>query len=147
VEQATSQAAQAAAMPAQGAAQGTVLVVDDEMPVRMLISEALTDLGYAVQVAQDGPSAMRTLSSSARLDLLVTDVGMPGGMNGRQLAEMARERRPGLKVLFITGYADGILSGKGMLGTGMEVMTKPFAISDLAEKIRTMVANTAIQNG
>jgi signal transduction histidine kinase/CheY-like chemotaxis protein len=132
-------------IPAQAAARGTVLVVDDEPPVRMLISEVLADFGYAVQVAWDGPSALQILNSGTRLDLLVTDVGMPGGMNGRQLADAAREQRPGLKVLFITGYADTILSGKGMLGTGMEVMTKPFAISDLAEKIRTMVANEPSQ--
>ena len=134
-------------MPAQPATQGTVLVVDDEPPVRMLISEMLADFGFEVHVAWDGPSALLTLSSLARLDLLVTDVGMPGGMNGRQLAEAAQEQRPGLKILFITGYADTVLSGKGMLGTGMEIMTKPFALSDLAEKIRTMVANDPIQRG
>ncbi|MFL5257047.1 MAG: response regulator [Rhodopila sp.] len=129
------------AVPAQAVAQGTVLVVDDEPPVRMLISDVLIDLGYAVKVAWDGPSALQTLSAHDRVDLLVTDVGMPGGMNGRQLADAAREQRPGLKVLFITGYADTILSGKGLLGTGMAVMTKPFAISDLAAKIRDMMAN------
>jgi len=129
------------AVPAQAVAQGTVLVVDDEPPVRMLISDVLIDLGYAVKVAWNGPSALQTLSAHDRVDLLVTDVGMPGGMNGRQLADAAREQRPGLKVLFITGYADTILSGKGLLGTGMAVMTKPFAISDLAAKIRDMMAN------
>jgi signal transduction histidine kinase/CheY-like chemotaxis protein len=135
----------AAATPAQATAQGTVLVVDDEPPVRMLISELLTDLGYAVQVAWDGPSALQTLSSLAEVDLLVTDVGIPGGMNGRQLADAAREQRPGLKVLFITGYADTVLSVKGLLGTGMAVMTKPFAISDLVAKIRTMVGSDPVQ--
>lgn len=134
-----------AAIPAQATAQGMVLVVDDEPPVRMLISELLTDLGYAVKLAWDGPSALRIMNSLPEVDLLVTDVGMPGDMNGRQLADAARERRPGLKVLFITGYADTILSGKGMLGIGMEVMTKPFAMSDLAAKVRTMVANGPIQ--
>lgn len=134
-----------AAIPAQATAQGMVLVVDDEPPVRMLISELLTDLGYAVKLAWDGPSALRIMKSLPQVDLLVTDVGMPGDMNGRQLADAARERRPGLKVLFITGYADTILSGKGMLGTGMEVMTKPFAMSDLAAKVRTLVANGPIR--
>jgi signal transduction histidine kinase/CheY-like chemotaxis protein len=128
--------------PARAVAQGTVLVVDDEPPVRMLISEVLTDLGYAVQVAWDGPSAREMLNSAARLDLLITDVGMPGGMNGRQLADAAREQRPELRVLFITGYADTILSGPGILGTGMEVMTKPFAISDLTEKVRALVGQS-----
>ena len=135
----------AAATPTQATAQGTVLVVDDEPPVRMLISEVLTDLGYTVQVAWDGPSALQTLSSLAEVDLLVTDVGIPGGMNGRQLADAAREQRPGLKVLFITGYADTVLSGKGLVGTGMAVMTKPFATSDLAAKVRTMVGSDLVQ--
>ena len=144
VEQASPHEGVAAA-PVQATAQGTVLVVDDEPPVRMLISELLTDLGYAVKLAWDGPSALRIMNSLPRIDLLVTDVGMPGDMNGRQLADAARERRPGLKVLFITGYADTILSGKGMLGTGMEVMTKPFAMSDLATKVRTLVASGPIQ--
>jgi signal transduction histidine kinase len=125
----------------QAAAQETVLVVDDEPPIRMLIAELLTDLGYVVRVAWDAPSALQVMNSLARVDLLITDVGLPGGMNGRQLADAAREQRPGLKVLFITGYADTMLSGMRMLGIGVEVMTKPFAISDLAAKIRTLVAN------
>jgi signal transduction histidine kinase/CheY-like chemotaxis protein len=129
------------AVLAQAGVQGTALVVDDEPPVRMLISDVLTDLGCAVKVAWDGPSALQTLSAHDGVDLLVTDVGLPGGMNGRQLADVARERRPGLKILFITGYADTIVSGKGLLGTGMAVMTKPFTISDLAAKIRDMMAN------
>jgi CheY-like chemotaxis protein len=106
----------------------------------MLISDVLTDLGCAVKVAWDGPSALQTLSADDAVDLLVTDVGLPGGMNGRQLADVAREQRPGLKVLFITGYADTILFGKG-LGAGMAVMTKPFSIADLAAKIRDMMAD------
>ena len=123
------------------AAQGTVLVVDDELTVRTLVSEVLEDLGYAVQEAFDGPSALQILRSITQLDLLVTDVGIPGGMNGRQLADAAREQRPNLKVLFITGYADTVLSGNGVLGTGMEVMTKPFALTDLTTKVRGMVQN------
>jgi signal transduction histidine kinase/ActR/RegA family two-component response regulator len=133
------------ATSAEAAAQETVLVVDDEPPIRMLISELLTDLGYAVQVAGDAPSALQVMNSLARVDLLVTDVGLPGGMNGRQLADAAREQRPELKVLFITGYADTMLPGTGMLGRGIEVMTKPFALLDLAAKIRTLVANDPIQ--
>ena len=85
------------------------------------------------------------MNSLARLDLLVTDIGMPGGMNGRQLADAALEQRSGLKVLFITGYAGTTLTGNGVLGMGIEVLTKPFAISDLAAKIRSMVANDSIQ--
>jgi CheY-like chemotaxis protein len=113
-----------AASPAQATGEGTVLVVDDEPPVRMLISDLLTDLGYSVHVAWDGASALQVMNSLARVDLLVTDVGMPGGMNGWQLAEAARQQRPGLKVLFITGYAATTLSGKGMLGMDIKVMAK-----------------------
>jgi signal transduction histidine kinase/ActR/RegA family two-component response regulator len=130
-----------ATLPAEAVGRGMALVVDDEPPVRMLISEVLADLGCAVEVAVDGPSALRSLRALEGVDLLVTDVGLPGGMNGRQLADAAREQRPGLKILFITGYADTILAGKGSLGTGMAVMTKPFAISDLAAKIRDMLTS------
>ena len=125
---------------AESAAHGSVLVVDDEDPVRTLIAEVLTELGYDVQVAADGPSARTIMETLPRLDLLITDVGMPGGMNGRQLADAALERRPDLRVLFITGYADTILSGGALNGTAMQVMTKPFAITDLTEKVRTLVS-------
>ncbi len=135
----------ATATRAQATAEGTVLVVDDEPSVRTLISEVLTDLGYAVHVAWDGPSALQILSSLTAVDLLVTDVGMPGGMNGRQLADAARQQRPGLKILFITGYADTVLSGRDLLGTGMAAMAKPFTISGLAAKICTMVGSGRVQ--
>jgi PleD family two-component response regulator len=82
---------ESSAAPVRATAQGTVLVVDDEPTVRTLLCELLTDLGYAVQVAWDGPSALQVMNSLARVDLLITDVGMPGGMNGRQLADAARE--------------------------------------------------------
>jgi signal transduction histidine kinase/ActR/RegA family two-component response regulator len=121
----------------------TVLVVDDEPPVRMLISEALTDLGYAVQEASDGRSGLQLLRANTRIDLLITDVGMPGGMNGRQLAEAAREQRPDLKILFISGYAAQALSRDGPLGSGTQIMTKPFAMTDLAAKVHTMLADSA----
>ncbi len=101
----------AEAMPdlsdAPRAGQGeTVLVVDDEPTVRMLVMEVLGELGYAAIEAADGASGLRVLLSDARVDLLVTDVGLPGGMNGRQMADAARINRPDLKVLFITGYAE-----------------------------------------
>lgn len=135
----TVPASDGSAAPAQLAAHGMVLVVDDEPTVRTLVSEVLEELGYAVREACDGVSALQILQSITRLDLLVTDVGIPGGMNGRQLADAAREQRPNLKVLFITGYAGTILPDKGVLGTGMEVMNKPFALRDLTSKIRIMV--------
>ena len=117
----------------------TVLVVDDEPTVRMLVADVLSDLGYAAIEAEDGPSGLRALQSSARVDLLVTDVGLPGGMNGRQVADAARALRPDLKVLFITGYAENAVVGNGHLDPGMEVLTKPFAIDDLAARIRRLI--------
>jgi CheY-like chemotaxis protein len=84
----------------------TVLIVDDEPSVRMLVSEVLAELGYTAIEAAEGSSALRVLQSDTRIDLLVTDVGLPGGMNGRQLADFGRVARPQLKVLFITGYAE-----------------------------------------
>jgi light-regulated signal transduction histidine kinase (bacteriophytochrome)/CheY-like chemotaxis protein len=118
---------------------GTVLVVDDEPAVRMLVGEVLRDLGYGVIEAADGPQAMKVLEGDRRIDLLVTDVGLPGGMNGRQLADAGRVRRPDLKVLFITGYAENAVVRNGLLDTGMQVMTKPFAMDALASKIRSML--------
>ena len=117
----------------------TVLVVDDEPSVRMLVTETLEDLGYAAIEAADGPSGLRLLRSDARIDLLVTDVGLPGGMNGRQMADAAREKRPGLKVLFITGYAENAVVGNGHLEPGMHVMTKPFAMDVLAARIKELL--------
>ena len=117
----------------------TVLVVDDEPTVRMLVVDVLGDLGYAALEAEDGPSGLKILQSRARVDLLVTDVGLPGGMNGRQVADAARALRPGLKVLFITGYAENAVVGNGHLDPGMAVMTKPFGMDDLATKIRALI--------
>jgi signal transduction histidine kinase len=117
----------------------TVLVVDDEPSVRMLVTEVLEDLGYLAIEAADGPSAVRVLQSDVRLDLLVTDVGLPGGMNGRQVAEAGRSARPTLKVLFITGYAENAVLGNGYLDPGTQVMTKPFAMDALAHRIKELI--------
>ncbi|CAO4150797.1 hybrid sensor histidine kinase/response regulator [Methylorubrum extorquens] len=117
----------------------TVLVVDDEPTVRMLVTEVLEDLGYTAIEASDGPSGLRVLQSDARVDLLITDVGLPGGMNGRQVADAARVTRPGLKVLFITGYAENAAVGNGYLDPGMQVLTKPFVMEALASRIRGMI--------
>ncbi|RYB07696.1 PAS domain S-box protein [Lichenibacterium ramalinae] len=117
----------------------TVLVVDDEPTVRMLVADVLADLGYAAIEAEDGPAGLKVLEGRARVDLLITDVGLPGGMNGRQVADAARVLRPGLKVLFITGYAENAVVGNGHLDPGMEVLTKPFAIDDLADRIRGLI--------
>ena len=117
----------------------TVLVVDDEPTVRMLVVEVLEELGYTALEAVDGPSGLRLLQTAARVDLLVTDVGLPGGMNGRQLADAARVSRPSLKVLFITGYAENSVIGHGHLEPGMQVLTKPFVLDALANRIRQMI--------
>jgi CheY-like chemotaxis protein len=116
----------------------TVLVVEDETSVRELVVDVLNDLGYRALEAADGPSSLEILRSSARIDLLVTDVGLPG-MNGRQVADAARERRPDLKVLFITGYAENAAMANGFLAPGMEMVTKPFAVDALAARIRDMI--------
>ena len=124
--------------PRAADAHETVLVIDDEPAVRMLMAEVLGELGYGTLEAADGPAGLRIIDSAVRIDLLVTDVGLPGGLNGRQVADAARARRPGLRVLFITGYADNAVVG-GQLELGMQVMTKPFAMAALAEKVRTLL--------
>ena len=117
----------------------TVLVVDDEPTVRMLVTEVLEDLGYLAIEAADGPAALKVLQSDVRIDLLVTDVGLPGGMNGRQVADAARTRRTDLKVLFITGYAESAVMSHGHLDPGMHILTKPFETAVLAKRIRELI--------
>ena len=96
-------------------------------------------LGYAALEAADGAAGLKILQSDARIDLLVTDVGLPGGMNGRQMADAARLVRPNLEVLFITGYAENAVVGNGHLDPGMHVMTKPFAMEALASRIKALI--------
>ncbi|HMI12780.1 MAG TPA: PAS domain-containing protein [Bradyrhizobium sp.] len=130
-----------AATAAEHAATGeTVLIVEDEPVVRAVIVEMLGEQGYQTLEASDGPSGLRVLRTNARIDLLVTDVGLPG-MNGRQLADQARETRPGLKVLFITGYAESVAISDGFLQPGMEMVTKPFDLDNLSQRIRAMVSS------
>ncbi len=117
-----------------------MLVVDDEPTVRMLVTEVLEDLGYTAIEAADGAAGLQVLQSDARIDLLVTDVGLPGGMNGRQVADAARVVRPELKVLFITGYAENAVLSHGHLDPGMHVLVKPFAIDVLARRIKELIA-------
>jgi signal transduction histidine kinase/CheY-like chemotaxis protein len=117
----------------------TVLVVDDEPTVRMLVTEVLGELGYHAVEAADGASGLEVLNSDMRIDLLVTDVGLPGGMNGRQMADAARVARPELKVLFITGYAESAVLNHGHLDPGMQVMTKPFGMEALSVRIAAMI--------
>jgi CheY-like chemotaxis protein len=117
----------------------TVLVVDDEPTVRMLVSEVLQELGYTAIEVADGSTGLQVLRSDQRIDLLITDVGLPGGINGRQVADGAREVRPDLKVLFITGYAENAVVGNGHLEPGMQVLAKPFPMEALATRIRDLM--------
>jgi PAS domain S-box-containing protein len=123
------------------ATQGqTVLVVDDEPLVRMLVVDVLQELGCTAIEAGDGHSGLKLLQSAARIDLLITDIGLPGGLNGRQVADAARKLRPDLKVLFITGYAENAVLSHGRIDAGMHVMTKPFAMEGLASRIQSLIA-------
>ena len=130
----------AAANPAATEEGTVVLVVEDEPAVRMVICDVLVDLGYVVLVADDGRSGLHIVESRTRIDLLLTDIGLPGGMNGRQLADAARQRRDGLKVLFITGYAENAVIG-GMLDHDMQVMTKPFRVDMLAARVQGIISH------
>lgn len=116
----------------------TVLVVDDEPAVLMLVTDVLEDMGYATIEASDGPIALKVLQSEARIDLLITDVGLPG-LNGRQVADAARRHRPELKVLFITGYADSAVLSHHHLEPGMQVLTKPFSMDELANRVTDLL--------
>jgi len=118
--------------------EATVVVVDDESTVRMLITDVLEEDGYEAIEAQDGRTGLAALRAG-RVDLLITDVGLPGGMNGRQLADAARVADPALKVLFITGYAENAVVGNGHLEPGMSILTKPFDVESLRDKVHRML--------
>ena len=118
----------------------TVLVVEDEFVVRELIVEVLKELGYSTLEAEDGPAALKILDSKQRVDLLISDIGLPG-LNGRQIVDSARETRPALKVLFMTGYAENAAIAAGFLEPGMSMITKPFAMEALATRIREILEN------
>ena len=128
----------------------TVLVVEDSAEVRAYSAEVLRELGYRVLEASDGPAALALLQRPGRplrVDLLFTDVILPGGMAGPVLAERARALRPGLKVLFTTGYAQGAAQGSGWLPAGSEVITKPFTYTDLAARVRAVLDGPAAGGG
>jgi PAS domain S-box-containing protein len=118
-----------------------ILVVEDEPLVRGLVTSALQDVGYTTIEAFDGAGGLEHLRSDTRIDLLVTDVGLPGGLNGRQLAEAGRLMRPGLKVLFMTGYAFHAAAGNWQLEPGMEIINKPFAIDKLASRVQAIIGS------
>jgi CheY-like chemotaxis protein len=117
----------------------TILVVEDDPLVRGYVIAQLGGLGYKTLVADDAEAALALLEQGAEFDLLFTDVIMPGGMNGRQLAEIVRERRPGTKVLYTSGYTDQIVQERD-LDAGFALLTKPYRKADLSQKIREMLA-------
>lgn len=117
----------------------TILVIEDDDDVRTYSVETLRELGYRVVEAHDGPSALRLLERQSRVDLLFSDVVLPGGLTGAQVAAQAREMRPSLKVLFTTGYARNAIIHHGRLDKGVNLITKPFSASDLAAKVRDVL--------
>lgn len=117
----------------------TILVLEDDDDVRTYSVECLRELGYRVVEAHDGPSALRLLERQTRVDLLFTDVVLPGGMTGAEVAAQARVLRPDLKVLFTTGYARNAIVHHGRLDQGVQLITKPFSYSDLAGKVRDVL--------
>jgi CheY-like chemotaxis protein len=116
----------------------TVLVVEDEALVRALIVDVLDEMGYRALEASDGPSGLKMLQSTEPIDLLITDIGLPG-LNGRQVADAGRVLRPDLKVLFMTGYAESAAIANGILSPGMQMITKPFAMDALMQRIRGLI--------
>ncbi|MET0321567.1 MAG: ATP-binding protein [Duganella sp.] len=125
--------------PPRDTRSATVLVVDDEPSVRMLIADILTDLGYKVMEAEDSAAGLTVLRSDIHVDLLISDIGLPGGMNGRQMAEAGRLVKPQLRVMFLTGYAEAAVLGSGTLAEGMTVMTKPFDIDALSNRVAELL--------
>jgi CheY-like chemotaxis protein len=118
--------------------QETVLVVEDDADVRAYVVETLSALNYSVREAADAEAALGILDDSGPVDLLLTDVVMPG-MNGRNLADAAQQRRPGLKVLYMTGYSRNAIVHQGRLDAGVSLMQKPFSQNVLAMRVRTIL--------
>jgi PAS domain S-box-containing protein len=128
----------AASRLANARAGGTILVVEDEPAVRLVVSESLAELGYRTIEAHDGASALALMDQRSKIDLLITDVGLPG-MNGRQLAELAQVKRPALKVLFMTGYAEKVAAGADFWSETTDLITKPFEAQAFAAKVREII--------
>lgn len=126
-------------MPPKG--KGTVMIVDDEEQVRSVLIEVLQLQGYTVLEAADAPGALRILDQCSRLDLLVTDIGLPNGMNGRQLAELVRTHWSTVPVLLITGYAETLVTKNSILPPGMHLLTKPFTMNAFAEKVASLTGH------
>ncbi|MDP2378601.1 PAS domain-containing hybrid sensor histidine kinase/response regulator [Reyranella sp.] len=121
----------------------TILVVDDDEQVREIVSHQLTSLGYETVVASNGPEALEMLAREPHVDLLLTDVVMPGGMNGREVAEAARRMQPNLKVLFTSGYFEGALLNNGKIDASAQLLVKPYRKNRLAEKVLEALRSAA----
>ena len=128
-----------AATPIPRANGETILLVEDDADVRSSLVEILGELGYRVIEAPNGLSALRQLDAHPETNLLLTDVGLPGGMNGRQLADEALRRKAGLKVLFASGYARNAIVHHGRLDPGVQLIMKPFTYAGLAAKVRRVL--------
>ena len=116
---------------------GTILVVEDDSMILLQVREQLAGLGYTVLSASDGASALRILCERSDIDLLFTDIVLPGGMNGKDIAHAAQKLRPGLRVLYTSGYSETVLVHQGRLDHGVELLSKPYRRTDLATKVRT----------
>jgi PAS domain S-box-containing protein len=130
---------QSADLPVPRGHGETILVVEDEPGVRRLTTDMLLELGYGVLDAPDGTTALRVIDAHREIELLFTDIGLPGGMNGRQLADEVLRRRPGLKVLFTSGYARNAIVHHGRLDPGVQLIVKPFTFAGLAAKMRNIL--------
>jgi len=137
---ASEETATAAGETPEGSGEA-ILVVEDNEAVRLLVTAVLRELGYSTLEACDGEAALPILESAARLDLMISDVGLPG-MNGRQLAEIARELRPELPVLFATGYAAGATVRGDFLDANMAMVSKPFTLEQLAQRVSEMLGRS-----
>lgn len=123
------------------AAAKRILLIEDQTALRLVVGEVLEELGYRVDAFENGPTALAHLQSGERPDLLLSDIGLPGGLNGRQVAERCRVRYPDLKVLFITGYDESAALSDGQLLQGTSVLTKPFELDTLAERVRELLGD------
>jgi CheY-like chemotaxis protein len=128
-------------LPIPQAAQDsqTVLVIDDEVALLAIIADVLEEGGYKVLTVPDGPAGLDIVRSQQPIDLLITDIRLPKGMNGPEVAQAARMTRPQLKILFMTGYAGSALDGASPLTAGMEMMTKPFDLMGLPDRVRRLI--------
>jgi CheY-like chemotaxis protein len=120
---------------------GQIVLVEDQEPLRLVIREVLEELGHDVQAFADGPSALAYLDHCLPPHLLITDIGLPGGLNGRQVADRSRTRHPHIKVLFITGYDESAVLSHGQPLEASSVLTKPFDLAALVERVAQLLTH------